>query len=470
MRNGGIACVTMLLAVTLCSGVLVMAGPAGQSRVVDPPMEQAQQIYIRETDENETTKPIIASHYTAQQPAIGNPILHWNRIDGAVMYDIQVLKKHETADDRHSYYEPMVPIRRSYSTHCELEIPENLEDNHFYWRVRPMNLWGKPIGPFSDVEICYVAVNTTEEIQVRKPTIVNQYNQGNGQVLLYPVYDWVAVPGADHYEVEVLDELPENPNGIEPSIHRIDVYYPPYAQQYDQKPRLGKKPFYWRVRALDRDDNPIGVYSDVQAYRTNPDEPYDVAIFGDSISHGGGSVSYSPTDWEFSYASYLHFPTVNVAQSGDTSAMSAVRFERDVLPFHPKYVLILMGSNSLRGGVSAADVIADMKDVKKKCLKAGIKPVFLTIPPIKPDNISAAFDQSTALGWREAIDEVNSYIRGEVHIDITQDMADENGELRDDLAVDGLHLDPLGKAMMAERIEEAWPFILTLSSDAWEET
>ncbi len=468
MRNGSVVCLTILLGITLCSGLLVKAGQtAGRNRVVDPPMEQAQQIYIRNTaDEERASQPVVLSQYPAEAPAVGHPLLRWSRVDGAVMYDVQILKKQEDADGKEAYYEPIMPLQRAYGTGCELALPDTFMDDVFYWRVQPMDLQGKPIGPFSDVAETYI--DTTAPF-VEKPYIVNHYNQGKGQVLLYPVYDWIAVPGADHYEVEILDDEPENPNGIEPSIHRIDAYTASYAQQYDQKPRMSSEPFYWRVRALDSSGNPIGVYSDVQTYTTNPDEAYDVAVFGDSISHGGGSLSYSPTDWEFSYASYLDFPTVNLAQSGDTSAMSDERFIRDVVPFHPRYVLILMGSNSLRAGVSASDVIDDLKSVKQKCLDHGMKPVFLTIPPFHPDHIAAAFDQDTDWGWKDAVAEVNAYIDSEVHIDVTEGMADDDGKLRTELAVDGLHQDPAGKKLMAQAINEAWPAIQELPDSAWEE-
>lgn len=56
---------------------------------------------------------------------------------------------------------------------------------------------------------------------------------------------------------------------------------------------------------------------------------------------------------------------VNLAQSGDTSTMTKDRFEADVLPFRPKYLLILMGSNSLRNGLGADVVISDMEEVRK---------------------------------------------------------------------------------------------------------
>ena len=178
-------------------------------------------------------------------------------------------------------------------------------------------------------------------------------------------------------------------------------------------------------------------------------------------------MSYSPADWEFSYGHYLAFPTVNLSFSGDTSRTAVERFDKDVAPFRPPYLLILMGTNSLRAGVEPAEVIADMEQVKAKCLSYGIRPVFLTLPPLNPDNIRAAFGQDTVRSWREAIAAVNSYVKTQVHVDITPGMADERGELREDLAVDGLHLDPPGKRLMAEAINAAWPDITAHPEEAW---
>ena len=58
-------------------------------------------------------------------------------------------------------------------------------------------------------------------------------------------------------------------------------------------------------------------------------------------------------------------------------------------------------------------------------------------------------------------------MKTQVHVDITPGMADERGELREDLAVDGLHLDPPGKRLMAEAINAAWPDITALPEEAW---
>ena len=127
-----------------------------------------------------------------------------------------------------------------------------------------------------------------------------------------------------------------------------------------------------------------------------------------------------------------------------------------------------LSSNSLRAGVPAGEVISDLQTLKEKCLSHGIKPVFLTIPPLNPENIKAAFDQDTADDWRGAIAEVNDYIDTQVHIDITPGMADSRGELKTELALDGLHLDPPGKKMMAAAINNAWASITALPDSAWE--
>ena len=53
--------------------------------------------------------------------------------------------------------------------------------------------------------------------------------------------------------------------------------------------------FYWRVRGLDDEGNPVGVYSDAQIFKNEPQDNWKIAIFGDSISHGGGHLSFWPS-------------------------------------------------------------------------------------------------------------------------------------------------------------------------------
>lgn len=62
--------------------------------------------------------------------------------------------------------------------------------------------------------------------------------------------------------------------------------------------------------------------------------------------------------------------------------MMIERFDRGVAPFQELQTLfILGGTNSLRGGVPAADVIRDLKEIRQKCRARGITPVPMTLPP-----------------------------------------------------------------------------------------
>ena len=133
--------------------------------------------------------------------------------------------------------------------------------------------------------------------------------------------------------------------------------------------------------------------------------------------------------------------------------MMRERFDRDVRPFHLKYILILGGTNSLRAGVPAEDVIADLRDMGKKAREIGIRPIYLTLPPINPDNIETAFQEPTNPNWKTSFDAVNSYLRTQDHIDIAA-VFDDSETLPTELALDGIHGDWVMKEKMAQVINE----------------
>jgi lysophospholipase L1-like esterase len=399
-------------------------------------------------------KPVSTVHFSRQAPASLKPVLRWIKVEGAVSYEIELFTEPPgDSNNLRTYPTRFFSTKSIYVNGFNVDLSADFKGDTFYWRVRGLNIDGKPIGVFSDTETVYM---DKEKDILQKPIPTSIFNQGTSSTLLYPVYAWIPIAGAEKYEVEILDAPPENPNGIAPSIHRIDSAIAVGFDYYDEKPRISEKPFYWRVRGLDRNENPVGVYSDAGEFTVNPKRHVAVATFGDSITHGGGGVSYSPADWEYSYQHYLDFPTVNLGKSGDTSQTMVERFERDVLPFRPQYLLILAGTNSLRGGIPAQSVIADLKELKTKCLANDIRPVFLTLPPINPDNIKKVFDEATAPDWQEQMRLVNDFIRTQEHIDVAWDMEAPGGLLPTGLAVDGLHLDIPGKWKIAAAINANW--------------
>ena len=220
---------------------------------------------------------------------------------------------------------------------------------------------------------------------------------------------------------------------------------------YDPKARIGK--YYWRVRGLDDDNNPVGVYSDVQTFENNPDDNWKIGIFGDSISHGGGHLSFGPADWEYSYAYYLDFPTINLSCSGDTSETMVKRFDTDVVPFHPQYLLIMGGTNSLRAGIPAENVIEDLIAIREKCYENNITPIFLTLAPINPENIKKVFDENTSPVWQRNLNIVNKFIRTQPHIDAAAAL-NSPAILPTYYGMDGLHGDIPTKKIYAKAIND----------------
>lgn len=380
--------------------------------------------------------------------------LTWPQNLNAVRSEVEIFK--EIPKDLRADTPIATAIYRNthvYTNSLMLDMRQLQAEKPLFYRVRAYDLDGHPIGSYSQPADVESALFKTER---NAPIPHDPYGKGNGSVLLYPVYAYTGNPNAASYEVEVTSKYPENLHGFSPSVHRIYAAKTELTDLYDDAPRTGT--YYWRVRGMDSTGKPVGEWSLPQKIK-NPVKHWKVAVYGDSISHGGGHLSFGPADLAYSYESYLDFPTINLSQSGDTSEAMVMRFEKDVLPFSPEYLLILGGTNSLRAGVPAADVISDLKEIQRKCREHGITPILMTLPPINPENIQKAFNEPTYEGWKVSFDEVNAFIRGEVHID-TAAPFEEMEELPTWLALDGIHGDWNMKRMMAEVINREFPKIM----------
>lgn len=375
-------------------------------------------------------------------------LLSWPQNLNAVRSEVEIFGLlPEDMDDDKRVDAAIYRNDRIYSNKVLIDASLFPKDIPLFWRVRAYDLDGNPTGPWSqpaelESALAYPGRNA--------PLPNDTMNHGSGTTLLYPVYSYTPNPGASRYEVEVLDQYPEKLTGHEPSRHRIYADVTTLSDLYDQMPRIGT--YYWRVRGMDDKGLPVGEWSLSVKYTTAA-ESWKVAVYGDSISHGGGHLSFSPVDFAYSYESYFNFPSINLSQSGDTSEMMVERFERDVTPFHPKYLLIMGGTNSLRAGVPAKSVIEDLKIIQKKSRENGIIPILLTLPPINPGNIEKAFNEPTYEGWRESFRKVNDFIRREPHIDVARPFENMD-ELPTWLALDGIHGDWNMKKIMGNVINK----------------
>lgn len=410
-------------------------------------------------------RPVPVLHYTKDNPASVKPYLVWHSIPDAVVYELEILSdlpdKENTVSlstKNHIYSTQMVFTN---GMQFDLEpylknIPKRNGYKRIFWRVRAMNLRKLAVGVFSTTEEVVVDVDAPIP---NKPMLNNFDQMPNFKMPLYPVYHWLPMLGVDKYEVELMTHPPEEENNTEPTPDRYwaktvdssfacyDEYARPYAGEY-----------YWRVRGVDKDGNTVGVYSDTSKFVMDSSiQRCLAATFGDSITHGGGAVSFSPASLEYSYQTYLDFPVVNLGRSGDTSHTTMERFESDVLPIHPVNLLIMTGSNSLRSAsTSAEDMITDLQAIGQKCEQNGIRPIFITLLPLNPNNILYAFRTPTDPKWKEKMTAVNEFIRRQqYYIDIEGYFYDTGQFIMDPKwANDGLHPDVQGKILMAEVINK----------------
>jgi len=400
-------------------------------------------------------KPLPLTSYPNNAPAPNIPLFMWTTVPGAVYYEIEFLSAlAENPNDIIPSRYQIFSSREVFTNGFSIDLSNN--SSPLYWRVRALNYSGDPIGVFSDAREIFIDHSLP---QVLKPISNTGYEKANMPMPLYPVYSWLPIAGAVNYEVELTVALPENPNGIKPSEHQIrhSIVQGGADDYYDEEALITPGTYYWRVRGLDKQGRPVGVYSDAEAFIVDHTAGNYAATFGDSITHGGGAVSYSPADIEYSFQTYLAFSTINLGKSGDTTETMLNRFNNDVLPYHSKFLIIMGGSNSLRGGVPANQVIKELTEIQGKCWAHGIRPIFLTLPPINPLAINQAFNEETVPDWQQQFAAVNYFIRSQrYYIDLEPYFMDGNRELPAVYAIDGLHLDIEGKKLMGLIINANW--------------
>ena len=111
--------------------------------------------------------------------------------------------------------------QKAYTTGLELDLPDTFLGQVFYWRVRGLDLKGRPVSEFSDVEEVHVDI-FQPFTESRRPCPFSTRDRDR------PCSTRLRLDcrtRGGKYEVEILNDLPEDPNGTAPSIHRIDSLY-----------------------------------------------------------------------------------------------------------------------------------------------------------------------------------------------------------------------------------------------------
>jgi lysophospholipase L1-like esterase len=199
-----------------------------------------------------------------------------------------------------------------------------------------------------------------------------------------------------------------------------------------------------RLRGADRDN--LARYQEENRLLAPPAaNEQRVVFFGDSITDGWKLNQYFPGK-----------PYVNRGISGQITGEMLGRMQADVIALKPRAMVILAGTNDLARGVSIPTIQNNLTMIGSLAEEAGIKPIFASILPVSDHHkdVNPNYER-TPTRPPEKIRELNSWLagmcksRGFVYLDYFSAMVDSSGQLRSELAEDGLHPNAEGYKIMA---------------------
>jgi len=127
------------------------------------------------------------------------------------------------------------------------------------------------------------------------------------------------------------------------------------------------------------------------------------------------------------------------------------RFERDVIPYKPDYVVILGGSNDLGWGFPPKEICKNLIEMYKQARAAKIEPVACTVPSILNfDDLIPARKKLNSL--------IKEYTQKNhiLCVDLFSALSHpKTKRLREEFSSDGLHLSKEGYTVMGETIYQA---------------
>lgn len=180
----------------------------------------------------------------------------------------------------------------------------------------------------------------------------------------------------------------------------------------------------------------------------------DYLFLGDSITHQWDLYAY------FKQGKQLE----NRGISGDSSEYLLKRFDADCIQLHPKFAIIMIGTNDIfriepdlwwrTPGEDMEVVLADYQNnilmMLDKCEQAGIEVILCSV---LPSNVPVPFQKEAR--W-EMTRRMNEFLKstGKTYVDYFSRLAEADTFLPDDLTPDGVHPNAKAYEIMAETLKE----------------
>jgi lysophospholipase L1-like esterase len=215
-----------------------------------------------------------------------------------------------------------------------------------------------------------------------------------------------------------------------------------------------------QLRGSDRDNLARYAEANRELGQPGPNEKR-VVFLGDSITDGWQINQYFPG------ASYI-----NRGIGGQVTGQMLGRMKADVLDLKPAAVVVLAGTNDIARDVAVEAIKGNLSMIADLLAAYDIRPVFASILPVSDHHKDRNPDyERTPYRPPSTILELNQWIkemcrrREFVYLDYFTAMVDDKGQLRAELADDGLHpnaegykvMTPLAHAAITEALKSPPP-------------
>jgi len=166
--------------------------------------------------------------------------------------------------------------------------------------------------------------------------------------------------------------------------------------------------------------------------------PYDTIIcFGDSLTFGTGAGP--GMDYPSQLSKMIAKPITNAGVPGDTTARALKRLQRDVSSISPDMVLITLGGNDLKNGVTKDIAFKNLKRIVESIQGQGARVIIGGLKfPMR--------DRGFARGYKDLADQTGAVLIPDIFKDIMGNRK---------LMSDPIHPNGNGYKIIAERFLEA---------------
>lgn len=150
-------------------------------------------------------------------------------------------------------------------------------------------------------------------------------------------------------------------------------------------------------------------------------------------------------------------PVVNSGVAGQTTSQVLAQMKQRVYDYNPSKVIVLIGTNDLRDGQSARGTVEGIQKIIEE-IQTHRPQAEIYIESLYP--INASISNATGLRTNENIQKVNADLQTYAkenkltYLDVASHLKDEQGNLRAEYTVDGLHLSDAGYQVVTSVLQK----------------